>query len=752
MPIRQRTHAARPTLALESLEQRVLLASPIGIVGFEQTASGTSSYAIDAQLSDSGSIIGLQTDSGVATPGSATTPFLSAAEFSANESLSLTFDGSFMGFDTVDGAGFLSSRGSPLGWFLGRDSGDSRFGFGLAVERPAETDLDSLAGTYALSILRIPPAPTGSGPADFTALSYTGSLNLGALGQGTILATTADGGPAIVDPIAFTTFGTNGRFDSSDGQIWFANADYSILIGVDTTTGDTTGQAHTLTIAYRAEVSPAGFSGDAFRIALANDQETADDPNRDIPASAVVRLESGGAASFLNADDFDAGTITVLGTGSYTVTGSGIVLTSPSGNVSTYTIVSGSDTLIATTSGSGTVIGLFGLGSKAQDVPVPLQRDEPVATVEIGTDGRIRFYELIDAGTPSESWEVTDLRTAAAPGASLDAALGAATSRGTEFFTDPVTGEVTVAWNTSAGLYLFERDGTAWTIRRLDSGSAVTAIVSDFTVYELPGTATSGDELAVISGVNINGDFIQFRQDGTTDADDLSVWNFVDISGTQLDLGGQVSPAFVSNLTSFSTPWGGETIAGLTSDGNLWAVWFAPGLVTWRSLNLTSNFGPSATLTGSVTSWTQEWGGLNIAGHDSSGNTIVYWWSPALGSNWRVANLSVEASAPATSNTGSIAAATLDDGSVALAVVLDDPSAETVVFRWDASGDLWTASTVSTGLASGEARPTADFQVLIEDGDIYVFGTTPASERIGLSLVDPDPWTFEVLPDIATPV
>ncbi|MBK7405220.1 MAG: hypothetical protein IPJ41_11450 [Phycisphaerales bacterium] len=58
--------------------------------------------------------------------------------------------------------------------------------------------------------------------------------------------------------------------------------------------------------------------------------------------------------------------------------------------------------------------------------------------------------------------------------------------------------------------------------------------------------------------------------------------------------------------------------------------------------NITQIAGGPKLVGPSITSFVTPWGGLNIAGLNSAGDMIAFWWSPALpkqGKSWQVADL-----------------------------------------------------------------------------------------------------------------
>ena len=81
------------------------------------------------------------------------------------------------------------------------------------------------------------------------------------------------------------------------------------------------------------------------------------------------------------------------------------------------------------------------------------------------------------------------------------------------------------------------------------------------------------------------------------------------------------------------------------------------------------------TITGQLDAYTTPWGALNIAGRDTGGSIVVYWWAPALGSTapWHVDSLSNAAGASAVAVGTEVAVA---------------PSGVTYVFATDAPGNL----------------------------------------------------------------
>lgn len=209
-----------------------------------------------------------------------------------------------------------------------------------------------------------------------------------------------------------------------------------------------------------------------------------------------------------------------------------------------------------------------------------------------------------------------------------------------------LTGAITAAYNngndlliaaapSASGLLAFEyslSNTTHWRMRNLTTEitgalnitSEVTAFVQDHGPY-IAGLATdTPDGLPQI----VYYKYVVF---------DGGSWSFVNIGATDLAAQGRRTPAFIGDLTSFVTAWGGLNIAGLDAEGDIHTVWWAPGEDLWRTDNLSDLTGAPRYF-GSVTAFASTWGGINYAGTDAAGNVLTTWWSPS--DVWQTTDLS----------------------------------------------------------------------------------------------------------------
>jgi hypothetical protein len=88
-------------------------------------------------------------------------------------------------------------------------------------------------------------------------------------------------------------------------------------------------------------------------------------------------------------------------------------------------------------------------------------------------------------------------------------------------------------------------------------------------------------------------------------------------------------PVFTGEISAFVTPWNTLHINGVDSFGHVSSLWWAPGFGTRWSYAALDPQGP-VLAADSITSFTTPWGGLSVAGRDASTRIAdVYWWSPA---------------------------------------------------------------------------------------------------------------------------
>ena len=256
----------------------------------------------------------------------------------------------------------------------------------------------------------------------------------------------------------------------------------------------------------------------------------------------------------------------------------------------------------------------------------PTGRPTLVTTVDGGSeDDRIEYFRF-----DSESGRWTQRDVLAASGrSSFEGAV--------ETFADALTQRTSVvAADTTGVLILSTLDDETWISANLTTSIAgAEPIVSDVTVFE------SQEGWVYVSGLTESGDLVVYQRVDST-------WGYQNLTRTDFAAINQSLPELEGEIVSYVTSWNGLNIAGLDSEGRIWAAWTAPGLDGWRVSNLSARTGAPAyegTLTGFLTTW----GAINLAGTTSTGSVVTTWWLPSFGADWRQSDLTAAFGGPALS-------------------------------------------------------------------------------------------------------
>lgn len=205
---------------------------------------------------------------------------------------------------------------------------------------------------------------------------------------------------------------------------------------------------------------------------------------------------------------------------------------------------------------------------------------------------------------------------------------------------DPTDGLTYAAGPSASGLILFVRNANgSWAYGNLTTSVYGSAIVtSQITVF------TDLNDIVHIAGLKAGGDLVMFSRDGNSTANGRA-WTYSNIAQDDLRAQSLAMPALVGPIISYVTDWNGLNIAGLDSSGNIQSIWWAPGMDLWRTDNLSAITGASP-IAGGLTCYLTSWGGINLAGVDASGDVTVSWWVPSFGGNWVNTNLTNEFGGP----------------------------------------------------------------------------------------------------------
>ncbi|MEN0020311.1 MAG: VCBS repeat-containing protein [Planctomycetota bacterium] len=313
-------------------------------------------------------------------------------------------------------------------------------------------------------------------------------------------------------------------------------------------------------------------------------------------------------------------------------------------------------------------------------------------------------------------------------------------------FTDPKDGLSYIIGETADGIFLFRDNGTFFEARDL---SRETFLDVEPTQIE---AVVSSNGLVTVILVDESGDLFVLQQTGAA-ASVGFVWSARNI--TQNDLFGDEngSPVFVSNVEGFATPWGAINFVGLDSDGQVQAVWFAPGLAGgFDSINL-SEIANAPTFASGLAAFVTPWSAINIVGTDEDGQLVALWWVPQFGSSWAIANLSeIVGDDRDPGLIGSTLTGFTTPGG-AINIVGTDADGTVFAFWWAPNTGVWNVTNLSDAVTNTETPPTFAIGPLNGtagvDGTIYIFGTTTEGDAATIAFSGATFWQFINLSETA---
>jgi peptidyl-prolyl cis-trans isomerase A (cyclophilin A) len=335
----------------------------------------------------------------------------------------------------------------------------------------------------------------------------------------------------------------------------------------------------------------------------------------------------------------------------------------------------------------------------------------------------------------SGGWTVTDLNLKTDQ---------SGTSTAPVTWIDPKDSNTYAAAISDNGLMLYKNTGgTTWAVRNLNSEIAgVEFISSSLTTF------ISNDDRVYVIGLTAEGDMMLYRQtDGSSNGE--FTWTARNLSESDLlDNNVDTTPAFTSPLSSYVTSWNGLNIVGLDGNGDIQAVWWAPGRSSWSVANLSNSTG-APPMQGTVAPYLTSWGAINLSGTDAAGNVVVSWWIPSFGGDWVQTNLTDLKDGP-----------TLDAGSVATYVtpwggtnILGrNTDGDVVVYWWAPSlgAGQWQITNLSDFIDGAEVPTGPMIGVASPSGVINIFGAADDGELIRYWWRNGDPWQWENVSSTAT--
>src|SRR6185369_5124479 len=87
---------------------------------------------------------------------------------------------------------------------------------------------------------------------------------------------------------------------------------------------------------------------------------------------------------------------------------------------------------------------------------------------------------------------------------------------------------------------------------------------------------------------------------------------------------------FPAGLTGWGAAWNAGHFAGVDDQGELWSIWWAPGMTRWRVDSIGDAAG-SPVLVGRPSAVHTAWDTFHINGVDGDGHVIATWWSGSTG-------------------------------------------------------------------------------------------------------------------------
>lgn len=268
----------------------------------------------------------------------------------------------------------------------------------------------------------------------------------------------------------------------------------------------------------------------------------------------------------------------------------------------------------------------------------------------------------------------------------------------------------------------------------LDSGA--TPIVSGSTTF------TSLDGIVFLAGLDAQGRLVLYWQTGQRDAQGHQLWGFTDLDRDHLAPQGLTRPEWFGETVSFVTSWNGLNIVGLDASGELWSVWWAPGMSMWRTDNLTAITG-APPLVGGLSAYVTSWGAINIVGVDLTGNVQIVWWVPEFGADWAKHDLTAMLAHSGFSAQG-LATYVTPWGGTNIAGI--DQAGDLVVLWWAPGMSQWAVSPLSALIPSAVLPLRSIDGVASPSGLISLFGFTDGTTPVRYYWQPGGEWAVELLP------
>lgn len=706
----------------EALESRQLFSTSFASVGFGFLGgtfnnSQGEAYISEGTISDSGAASGswsVARDGGAQLVGSL--PYSSITRLADGRLLrdrSRGFNGTPREYNA---ARFDSSAGYNAGWWYAEYSSGTRE-VEFLVERPTNATLSDLAGSWTYSLAGVafdddfpnnPDGSEGEGRGSWGTLTFNNSV--------AIFQSSKGQPPRSLTTITGIT--SAGRAVGSGGEYFYLSKDKNTLIFADMTRGDEIFVG--IAVRNGSAAAPSDLVGGYLIADVATDDYAQARGRELISSQKFLSLESDGDYKLYDLDDYDSGGRHVISRGFWRVSGDRLTLDADNSSAEyIFAIGRNRTTLVAlqykdSSSNTGPVLGE---GTRVAG-PEDTWLDSPLIFTSGSTNplGQPVLYQL---GTDG-AWTGIDLAHA----------TGSPSITGTVLsWEDAKDGRQHAVGLSATGVIEFTGSSRArWAFHNLtaDTGGASP-------IARALSLMTAPDGMVSIVGLAANGQVVRYFQTGDRDATGRLAWAFENISSTSLEPSSLATPAFVGGLSAYATRWGGLNIAGLDSSGNVWSVWWAPGMSKWTVSNLTQTLG-GVPVRGGLTVYLTSWDGINIAGLDDNGHMQVTWWVPQFAGEWKQDNLTITINGPSL-RAGSVASYVSSWGGLNV-VGIDDATGKTCVYWWSPTNlsigwQVTTLSDIAADDSGGHWLPIHELRgVASSDGGLSVMGVDNSGELV----------------------
>ena len=706
-----------PGPLFEALDPRTLLSANFAGVGLAAADSDTYaawSYVIEGSVNDQGQTSASFVDSGGPNPPVALGPISGISLARLGGGRMTINDKGWMDptrpAEDASASSFFAASGNAIGWTYAEYVQDWAVDeeFFLFVERPTSATITDLDGSW--NFLWIGTTTSGD---DFEAFIAEGNTAV----SGSTMSFNSLAGDDDLGAFSVTISGvtTDGRVSLAEDpeSVMYLNAAKNFIVfatgGLETTDPG-------VGLMYRTATPTSLNVVGSYRWTLDDNDDSGqnfDDSGGGGNEDGILNIKDNGTFTLVGSSSYDDGysdddSGKIERSGTWAIQSGRLVLitSDDDSNVSTASFILGADGNTLISSSSDDSEAYLSIATRIIPTSVTSDTGTAVATyASLDDSGRPRIFELGD----DKYWRDVDL-SAYGPDSVSDLVSWCDEDDGSTY-------AVGAGVDTT---YYHRNDDGSWSgtsLTQLVNGS--TAIVSQIEVME----DNTGN--VHILGLNAQGHIVRYTLPAGS-----SEWEYHNVTLEDLSANSEDVPVFVGNLISYDTSWEGLNLAGIDSNGDIWSVWWAPGLGYWQSDNLSQVTGASSiNFVGGLTVYLTSWGGINIGGVDDSGDIQVVWWVPSFGGDWEISNLTDQFSGPSLTPTSVSSYRSSWDG---LNIVgFDQSTGEVKVYWWAPGMTDWSITSLSSTVGMTATDPSTALRGIAgADDSLNVVGRSDDGEIV----------------------